>query len=75
MTPITHDKCSTYSIGKILISVVLFSFLGIEFSSFFDPKTFGKIFFAKDFFFLAKNSTNFDISWKKIHQKFYFTKT
>jgi hypothetical protein len=63
MTPITHDKCSKYSIGNIPISVVLFSILGIEFSSFFDPRKFGKI--LRGFFLLAKNSTDFAISWKK----------
>jgi hypothetical protein len=51
-------------LGKIPISVLLFSFLGIEFFVIFPIKKIWEDFFGKDFFFLAKNSTNFAISWK-----------
>jgi len=50
--------------GKFQFQFFYFLFWVLSFSSFFKPKKFGKIFFGKDLFFLAKNSTNFAISWK-----------
>jgi hypothetical protein len=74
MTPITHDKCSTYSIGKIPISVVLFSFFWVlNFRHFSIQKLLGR--FWKDlFFFLAKNSTIFSIFWKKKFARNFISK-